>query len=163
MLDASVPNVALGIAVGRIGAFLDGHGQGLPSDLPWATHYSNALAAAPDFGVPRHPAQLYDALIAVLLFAVLRALPARLPAGTRLAAFLVLYGVGRLMLGLVRLDASFLFGLQIEQLLALGAIASGAWLVAQPLLSHWFGIAPRATMEAAGTSASRTKEESVAA
>ncbi len=72
ILDAAAPNAALGIALGQLGAFLDGHGQGLPSQLPWATLYTNPLAASPDFGVPRHPLQLYDALVALALFATLR-------------------------------------------------------------------------------------------
>ncbi|HEX8969337.1 MAG TPA: prolipoprotein diacylglyceryl transferase family protein, partial [Chloroflexota bacterium] len=46
ILDAVAPNAALGIAVGRLGAFVDGHGQGLPSDLPWATQYTNRLATS---------------------------------------------------------------------------------------------------------------------
>jgi len=125
ILDVIAPNAALGIAVGRMGAFLDGHGQGLPSDLPWATQYASRLAATPDFGVPRHPAQVYDALIALVLFVALSRAPPGLPAGSRLAAFLVLYGVARLVLGSVQLDPAFLFGLQIEQILALGATGFG--------------------------------------
>ena len=127
ILDVIAPNAALGIAIGRLGAFLDGHGQGLPSDLPWATQYASRLAATPDFGVPRHPAQVYDALIALALFVALSRAPPGLPvpAGSRLAAFLVLYGVARLVLGNVRLDPAFLFGLQIEQILALAAIGFG--------------------------------------
>jgi phosphatidylglycerol:prolipoprotein diacylglycerol transferase len=162
ILDASVPNVLLGIALGRLGAFLDGHGQGAPSDLPWATLYTQPLAATPDFGVPRHPAQLYDVLLCLMLCVVLRALP-RQPAGTRLAAFLALYGTGRVMLGLVRLDAAFLFGLQIEQLLALGAIAVGVWLVAGPRLGRQVGVAATTSAQAAATSSPRAKEDSMAA
>ena len=136
IFDVIAPNAALGIAIGRLGAFLDGHGQGLPSDLPWATHYANRLAATPDFGVPRHPAQLYDALIAFGLFVALSRAPPGLPvpAGSRLAAFLVLYGVARLVLGSVRLDPAFLFGLQIEQILALGAIGFGLVYGLRPVL-----------------------------
>jgi phosphatidylglycerol:prolipoprotein diacylglycerol transferase len=134
ILDVVAPNLALGIAVGRMGAFLDGHGQGLPTDLAWATQYANRLAATPDFGVPRHPAQVYDALIALAVWAVLLVLPRRLPAGSRMALFFVLYGAGRLMLGAVRLDPSFLFGLQIEQLLAIGGVAFGLAYGVRPLL-----------------------------
>ena len=132
ILDVVAPNVALGIAVGRLGAFLDGHGQGLPSDLPWATQYASPLAATPDFGVPRQPAQLYDALVALTLFVVLSKLPLRWPAGSRVALFGVLYGAARLLLGAVRLDPAFLFGLQIEQLLALGGLGFGAWYGLRP-------------------------------
>lgn len=126
ILDAIVPNVALGVALGRVGEFLDGHGQGLPSTLPWATQYASPLAATPDFGVPRQPAQLYDALAALALFGILQAVPIRTAAGLRVGAFLMLYGAARLGLGLVRLDPAFLFGLQLEQLLAIGAIGFGA-------------------------------------
>jgi phosphatidylglycerol---prolipoprotein diacylglyceryl transferase len=157
IFDAIAPNAALGIAVGRLGAFLDGHGQGLPADLPWATQYANRLAATPDFGVARHPAQVYDALVALVLAAALATLPRRLPAGTRAAAFFVVYGCARLGLGTVRIDPSFLFGLQIEQLLALGAVVVGAWFGARPLVAL---AVRRIGVEAARTHA---KEDSLAA
>ena len=134
IFDVVAPNAALGIAIGRLGAFLEGAGQGLPSDLPWATQYASPLAATPDFGVPRHPAQLYDAVIALALFAILRVLPRRLPAGTRASAFVVTYGLARVGLGPVRLDPAFLFGLQLEQLLAIGAVVAGAMYGLLPLL-----------------------------
>jgi phosphatidylglycerol---prolipoprotein diacylglyceryl transferase len=126
LFDIAAPAVALAIAVGRVGAFLEGAGQGLPSDLPWATQYTSQLAATPDFGVPRHPAQLYDGLIALALFALLMAVRGNVAAGLPTALFLVLYGWARVALGSVRLEPPFLFGLQIEQLLALASIAAGA-------------------------------------
>jgi phosphatidylglycerol:prolipoprotein diacylglycerol transferase len=157
IVDVIAPNAALGIAIGRLGEFLDGHGQGLPSDLPWATQYANHLAASPDFGVARHPAQLYDALVALLLFAILSRAPRRLAAGSRLAGFLVLYGGARLVLGAVRLDAAFLFGLQIEQILAVGAVGFGLVYGLRPVLR-----AGRAGLATARGEA-RPKEESLAA
>jgi phosphatidylglycerol:prolipoprotein diacylglycerol transferase len=158
ILDAIAPNAALGIALGRLGQFLDGHGQGLPAQLPWATQYTSRLAATPDFGVPRHPAQLYDALIALLLFALLRSLPRRLPVGSRFAAFLVLYGAARVGLGAVRLDPAFLFGLQVEQLLAIVAVGMGAIYGARPLVRRAGGV-----VRAVPAQRASPEEDSVAA
>ncbi|HEX8969105.1 MAG TPA: prolipoprotein diacylglyceryl transferase family protein, partial [Chloroflexota bacterium] len=160
ILDAVAPNAALGIAVGRLGAFVDGHGQGLPSDLPWATQYTNRLATSPDFGVWRHPAQVYDALLCLALFALVSRLPARLPSGSRLAAFLVVYAAGRLALGAVRLDPPFLFGLQIEQLLALVAIVFGIAYGVRPLLARRGQ--PR-RVATTGRASARATEDSLAA
>jgi phosphatidylglycerol---prolipoprotein diacylglyceryl transferase len=157
IFDVVAPNAALGIAVGRLGAFLDGHGQGLPSALPWATMYASPRAASPDFGVPRHPAQLYDALVALALFAVLRSLPRGLPAGVRVAGFLMLYGTAGVGLGAVRIDPAFLFGLQIEQLLAIGAAAFGLFYGVRPLL------AVRAGRHEAAAARAPAAEDSVAA
>jgi phosphatidylglycerol---prolipoprotein diacylglyceryl transferase len=158
ILDVLAPNVLLGIAVGRLGAFLDGHGQGLPSDLPWATQYANHLAATPDFGVPRHPAQLYDALVALGLFWLVSNLPRGLPAGSRLAALLVLYGLASLVLGALRLDPPFLFGLQMEQLLAIGAVAFGVCYGLRPLIEHL-----RVGHHADASQTQRAAEDSLAA
>jgi prolipoprotein diacylglyceryltransferase len=114
--------------------------------------------------VARHPAQLYDALIAVCLFAALALAPARLPAGTRFATALVVYGAARLALGGVRLDPAFAFGLQIEQWLAAGAVASGSALIVLPLLGHlrsaW---RTRTAGTAAATARAARQEDSVAA
>jgi prolipoprotein diacylglyceryl transferase len=128
LLDAAAPATALGIAVGRLGAFLDGAGQGLPSDLPWATRYTSPLADVPDFGVGRHPAQVYDGLVCLALFALLRSpIALRLPAGGRAAVFFVLYGTARLLLEPLRLDPAFLFGTPIDALLAAGGVIVGLW------------------------------------
>jgi phosphatidylglycerol:prolipoprotein diacylglycerol transferase len=160
ILDVIAPKLGLGIAIGRVGAFLDGHGQGLPSDLPWATQYASRLAATPDFGVPRHPAQLYDALIALVLFVVLSRAPRTLAPGSRLAAFLVLYGAARLLLGAVRLDPAFLFGLQIEQILALGGIGFGLVYGLQPVVLQLWG---KRSGRAPQPGGQRQREDSLAA
>jgi phosphatidylglycerol:prolipoprotein diacylglycerol transferase len=161
VLDAVVPYVALGIAVARLGEFLDGHGQGLSSTLPWATQYTDPMAASPDFGVPRHPVQIYDALVALALFAVLSSLPRALPAGTRLATFLVLYALGRIILAQVRLDPSFLFGLQIEQLLALGCLAFGVVFGLRPMLRS--STVRAASFDAIESQTSHAKKDTLAA
>ncbi len=121
--DAAATSLPVGIVLGQIGAFLDGSGQGTPTGLPWGTHYASPLANTPDFGIPRHPAQLYDALAALAILALVRALPSRLPAGTRWWTFLALYGAARVAFSPVRLDPPFLFGLQAEALIALAAAA----------------------------------------
>jgi phosphatidylglycerol---prolipoprotein diacylglyceryl transferase len=161
ILDIIVPYAALGIAIGRVGEFLDGHGQGLASAVPWATQYASPLAATPDFGVARHPAQMYDALLALGLFALTKLLPNFAPTGARLAAFLVIYGLGRVVIGQVRLDPAFLFGLQIEELLALGAVAFGGVYGLRLLLRT--SVIRRADFGAKKTREARPAEETLPA
>jgi phosphatidylglycerol---prolipoprotein diacylglyceryl transferase len=133
--DAVAPGLALGILVGRIGEFFQGVGQGTASTLPWATRYTSPLSGTPDFGLPRHPAQLYDAAVALALLAFL-AWSSRLslPAGARFWLFLGVYGAARVALGPVQLEPPFLFGLQIDQLLAGGAALVAAVQLARTAL-----------------------------
>jgi len=65
MTDFIAPLVPLGLCAGRIGNFINGELWGRVSDLPWAM--------APREGMmPRHPSQLYEALLeGVLLFIIL--------------------------------------------------------------------------------------------
>jgi phosphatidylglycerol:prolipoprotein diacylglycerol transferase len=120
--DAAAPGLALGIAIGQVGSFLNGDGQGVPADLPWGTRYTHELSAVPDFGVLRHPTQVYDGIVALLLFALLVLLPRTALPGLRFWTFLALYGGARVALGAVRLEPAFLFGLQLDQLVALLAV-----------------------------------------
>jgi phosphatidylglycerol:prolipoprotein diacylglycerol transferase len=153
ILAAAAPSVAFGLAIARLGEFLDGRGQGIPSDLPWATVYSNPLSATPDFGVPRHPAQLYDGLIALALGMVL----ARTPTALRVPLWCVVYGGAHVALGAVRTDPAFLFGWQIEQLLALGVLAYGGVLGVRLTAQLVWRI------RAAETAEARPREDSIAA
>lgn len=122
LADAAVPGLALAELLGRLGSFLNGDGLGRPTQLPWGVRYQSLDAQSPDFGVPRHPAQLYQALADLALLGLAFAPLRRLPAGVRFWLWLGLYGASRVGVGLIRLDPPFLFGWQLAQLIGLAAI-----------------------------------------
>jgi phosphatidylglycerol---prolipoprotein diacylglyceryl transferase len=71
---AALPLLAA-IAVGKLAMALGGNGQGLPSNLPWATAYLGAGpwgSLAPE--LPSHPAQLYEAAATALVLGLAIAL-----------------------------------------------------------------------------------------
>jgi phosphatidylglycerol:prolipoprotein diacylglycerol transferase len=64
--DTVIVTAPIGLALGRIGNFINGELYGRPSTAPWAMVFPTAD------GVPRHPSQLYEAgLEGVLLFVIL--------------------------------------------------------------------------------------------
>ncbi len=64
--DAVVPFAALGLGIGRIGNFINAELYGRVTNVPWAMVFPGSD------GLPRHPSQLYQALLeGFLLFAVL--------------------------------------------------------------------------------------------
>lgn len=66
-LHAAALPLLVGLALGKVASVLGGSGQGLASDLPWATAYSGPGpwgSLAPD--VPSQPAQVYEALLLAL-------------------------------------------------------------------------------------------------
>jgi phosphatidylglycerol:prolipoprotein diacylglycerol transferase len=88
LLDAAMPALALGYAVGRIGCFLVGDDYGRPSNLPWAVAFPVGLprttagdlrqvfhldipASVPDDALLRvHPTQLYETATCLLIWGV---------------------------------------------------------------------------------------------
>ncbi len=60
--DLIAPFLPLGQAIGRLGNFLAGDAYGLPASLPWAVYQAGAL---------RHPVQLYELILDLVLFAFL--------------------------------------------------------------------------------------------
>ncbi len=88
--DLAAPSLALGIAFGRIGCFLNGCCFGRVCDLPWAVIQPGHP------GQPSHPTQLYETLAALILCAGLSWMYRRNPRrGLTLAAFCVGYGIWR--------------------------------------------------------------------
>ncbi|HET9952129.1 MAG TPA: prolipoprotein diacylglyceryl transferase [Candidatus Eisenbacteria bacterium] len=73
--DAAAPSMALGIAIGRLGCFMNGCCYGLPTHLPWGVHFPPETLASYTFpGMAIHPSQLYLSGSSFILFAVILAL-----------------------------------------------------------------------------------------
>ena len=117
LTDFVAPLIPLGLAAGRIGNFINAELWGRVSDVPWAMVFPGA---GPE---PRHPSQLYEALLeGLLLFAVMWTYTnRRRPLGAASGLFLAGYGVCRFVVEYFREPDRFL------GLLALG-FSMGQWL-----------------------------------
>lgn len=124
--DVYIATVPVGLALGRIGNFINGELFGRVTDVPWAMIFPGGGP------LPRHPSQLYQAVLeGPLLFWLLARLRhhPRLPKGGVLALFLCLYGLFRVLVEFVRepdpqLGAVLGF-LTMGQLLSLAMIGAG--------------------------------------
>ena len=119
----------LGLALGRLGNFINGELWGRVTDAPWGMVFPQA---GPE---PRHPSQLYElSLEGLALFAVLWATRNRdWPQGARVAVFLVGYALARIFCEQFRqpdAQLGFLFGpVTMGMLLSsLMLAAGGVWL-----------------------------------
>jgi phosphatidylglycerol---prolipoprotein diacylglyceryl transferase len=109
------PAIALGLAVGRLGCFFRGCCYGEATTGPWGV----------DFGdhVMRHPTQLYESAFALLLFAVLLRLRARVTTpGRLLTVFMVAYFAFRFGEEFLRAGDRVALGLTLYQFAALAAL-----------------------------------------
>jgi phosphatidylglycerol:prolipoprotein diacylglycerol transferase len=99
IMDQVAPWIPPGLFFGRIGNFVNGELWGGPTDVPWAIVYQ---------GVPRHPSQLYEALLeGVVLFVTLLWFSSRpRPRMAVSGLFLLLYGVFRIAIEFVRIPDS---------------------------------------------------------
>jgi len=129
--DLLVPVVPVGLALGRIGNFINGELWGRPADpsLPWAMVFPQVDQT------PRHPSQIYEFLLEGVLLFVLLALydRRRPPMGCVSAAFLLGYGVLRFIAEHFREPDSFLgilgLGLSMGQWLCIPMILVGGALL----------------------------------
>ena len=102
--DALAPSMALGTMFGRIGCFLNGCCYGRPTRMPWGIVYPPDSFPGLEFGsVPIHPAQLYNALFGLGLFAVLWGVRKRVKVpGTLFWTCLIAFALGRIGLDTFR-------------------------------------------------------------
>ena len=124
----------IGLGLGRIANFINGElwGRPAPDWLPWAMIFP---AAGPE---PRHPSQLYQALLeGLVLFLVMFALSRREDLRARFGwltgAFLVGYGLARIIGEFFRQPDVFLgyllAGATMGQLLSIPMVIAGVWLI----------------------------------
>ena len=139
--DIAVIGVALGQFVGRWGNFFNQELYGRPTALPWAVYIERDYRLSEYVQFSRfHPAFLYESLWNLLAFAILltlwRRYRDRLIPGDLMATYLILYGVGRILMETVRLDSRTLTLGQLDVRLPVATVVSSllaiimlAWIV----------------------------------
>jgi phosphatidylglycerol:prolipoprotein diacylglycerol transferase len=149
LLDVVAPSLALGIALGRIGCFLNGCCYGDRCTLPWAVAFphdspawrehvaAGVIPASSPWSLPVHPTQLYSAIDGlVLLFLLTAYYPLRRRDGAVMALLMVTYPVTRFLIEYLRNDEKvFLFGLTISQNISVLLLGAG--------LLFWFWLERR--------------------
>ena len=138
--DCLAPAAALGIAIGRLGAFAAGSDYGTTTDKPWGVIYKHGLAAlwsGTPLGIQLHPVQIYEAIVIFTLFALLFfCLPRRTQDGDLAGIFLFVYGMSLYFLDFYRGTRSFVLHeiISITQLLGIALVLFGAvlWIGRKP-------------------------------
>lgn len=127
LLDTSAAPIAIGYAVGRIGCQVSGDGDyGIESDLPWAMAYPEGTVPTQD---TVHPTPVYETLVMGLATLVLWHLRDRFAPGVLFGLYLVMAGVERFLVELIRRNDSVVSGLTLAQLFSLALLALGSAIV----------------------------------
>ena len=116
----------IGLGLGRIGNFINGELWGRVTTLPWGVVFP---AAGPQ---PRHPSQLYEALLEgpIIFFLLYWLFSRKVRNGSVFFSFLIFYGVGRFVIEFFRepdQQIGFLWGgATMGQLLCLAMVLLGS-------------------------------------
>lgn len=126
ILDAVVPSLPLGQAIGRFGNFFNQELFGLPTNLPWGLQID--VENRPEKYMNEatfHPTFLYEAIWNSILCVVLISLDRRrvLKPGSLFAIYAYGYGLGRLWIEALRVDsASLILGVRVNIWMSLALI-----------------------------------------
>src|SRR3954452_24634229 len=132
--------VPFGLFFGRLANFVNQELWGAETHVPWAVRFVELTPFGPLLGPPRHPSQLYEAILeGIVLFAILWWMfwmtEARYEPGKLVGAFLFFYGLFRFAVEFIREPDSQLIAftrmthLHMGQWLSLPMILGGLYLI----------------------------------
>ncbi len=133
--DIAAPSIALGQAIGRWGNFFNQELYGAPTDLPWKIYIDPAHRLAGfQNDAYYHPLFFYESILNLanmfLLLWIARRYKDNLKKGDVFLVYLIFYPVVRFFLDFLRLDASQIAGVDINQVVAgIVAICAAALLI----------------------------------
>jgi len=131
MLDAASPAAALGYGIGRIGCLISGDGDyGIPTTLPWGMSFPNGIVPTTE---RVHPTPIYEFLVAILITWILwrlgaRALKTHAPNGLIFASYLVLTGIARFLVEIIRINPRSFYRLTNAQAASVVSLVAGVGL-----------------------------------
>jgi phosphatidylglycerol:prolipoprotein diacylglycerol transferase len=133
--DLVLTTIPVGLFFGRVANFINGELWGKVTDVPWAVIFANTGGGP----APRHPSQLYEAVVeGLLLFAYLqwrfwKTDVARRHPGRLTGEFLVIYAIGRSACEVFREPdegISLILGLSRGTFYSVFLVAAGVALIA---------------------------------
>ncbi len=109
--DAVAIGVTGALVTLSVGDFFTGNAYGTPTDVPWGVELWNTM---------RHPVQLYDAIVLLIVLVVLWYLHKKIMDGELFWRFLMLYSLSRLFLGMFYATSAIWGpGVRINQIISL--------------------------------------------
>ncbi|WP_249066634.1 prolipoprotein diacylglyceryl transferase [Halalkalibaculum roseum] len=130
LADRVVIVVAFAGAMIRTGNFMNSEIIGKPTELPWAVVFEKVDM------IPRHPTMLYEAILCLVIFALLWIIYKRYeqqpPEGSIFGLFLMLLFGGRFFLEFTKVNQAAFAGewtINMGQWLSIPLVAIGVWLV----------------------------------
>jgi len=132
--------VPFGLFFGRLANFVNHELWGAPTNVPWAIRFPELIAGLTALGPPRHPTQIYEAILeGLVLFLILAWLfwrtEARYQPGKLVGAFIFFYGLFRFAVEFVRepdqqlVEFAQATGLHMGQWLSVPMILGGLYLM----------------------------------
>ncbi|MSP12052.1 MAG: hypothetical protein EXR62_03740 [Chloroflexi bacterium] len=121
-LDALAPGVALFLVTLGANHFLSGDAYGAPAVLPWSIYLWDAQ---------RHPSQIYETVLALAIFLIIRRRPLGQPGnGVNFSLLIALSAAARIFLEAYRGDSVIWpGGFRTVQIIGTGVLVAALWLM----------------------------------
>jgi phosphatidylglycerol:prolipoprotein diacylglycerol transferase len=130
-LDACTPAASFGYAIGRMGCLLSGDGDyGIPTTLPWGMSFPNGVVPTTE---RVHPTPVYEFLVWCAIGAFLwhmgtKALKGPKGKGEIFGAYLILTGIARFLVEIIRINPRVFLGLTNAQVVSVLSVLVGVVL-----------------------------------
>jgi phosphatidylglycerol:prolipoprotein diacylglycerol transferase len=127
-MDICSPAACVGYAIGRIGCLLSGDGDyGMPTALPWGMSFPNGVVPTTQ---RVHPTPLYEFFIWLAIAGILwrmgaKSLRERKPQGVIFCMYLILTGIARFLIEIIRINPRSFFGMSNAQAASVVSVVLG--------------------------------------
>ena len=119
-LDALAPALAVFLVFQGLAHLLSGDAFGIPSDTLWSIYLWNEY---------RHPTQIYETLLAIIILFIILKYPLKPGSGRSFWLVIALSSASRLFIEAFRGDSTIWSGFRVSQIIALIVLAASLWML----------------------------------